>query len=114
MAINTANNTGGGDFKFLKNQSSILRTADANDVTINGVNVIVDKPKRGDVLCVKDGQVVWIDGLSINPDQLSSEIEPVGICMVIRYIMLEILILRHEKQLAMTIGVPHLHMGNIL
>ena len=83
MAINITNNTGGGDFKFLTNQSSILHTTDTNDVTINSVNVIVDKPKRGDILCVKDGQVIWIDGLSINPDQLSSEIEPVGICMVI-------------------------------
>ena len=58
--------------------------SDTNNVTVNGVNVIVDKPKRGDVMCVKDGQVVWIDGLSINPEQLSSEIEPVGICLKIK------------------------------
>ena len=84
MAINITNSTGGRDFKFLTNQSSILLNSDTNDVTINGVNVIVDKPKRGDVMCVKDGQVVWIDGLSINPEQLSSEIEPVGICLKIK------------------------------
>ena len=35
-------------------------------------------------MCVKNGQVVWIDGLSINPEQLSSEIEPVGICLKIK------------------------------
>ena len=60
-----------------------MLNSDTNDVTVNGVNVIVDKPKRGDVMCVKNGQVVWIDGLSINPEQLSSEIDPVGICMVV-------------------------------
>ena len=85
MAINVTNSTVvGGDFKFLTNQSSILLNSDTNDITVNGVNVIVDKPKRGDVMCVKDGQVVWIDGLSINPEQLSSEIEPVGICLKIK------------------------------
>ena len=84
MAINITNSTGGRDFKFLTNQSSILLNSDTNDITVNGVNVIVDKPKRGDVMCVKDGQVVWIDGLSINPEQLSSEIEPVGICLKIK------------------------------
>ena len=84
MAINVVNSTGLGDFKFLTNQSSILLNSDTNDVTVNGVNVIVDKPKRGDVMCVKDGQVIWIDGLSINPAQLSSEIEPDGICLKIK------------------------------
>ena len=34
-------------------------------------------------MCVKDGKVIWIDGLSINPKQLSQEIEPVGICVAI-------------------------------
>ena len=81
MAINVVNSTGGRDFKFLKNQSSILLNSDTNDVTVNGVNVIVDKPKRGDVMCVKNGQVIWIDGLSIIPEQLSGEYEPVGICL---------------------------------
>ena len=61
-----------------------MLNSDTNDVTVNGVNVIVDKPKRGDVMCVKNGQVIWIDGLSINPKQLSSEIEPVGICLKIK------------------------------
>ena len=83
MAINVTNSTVvGGDFKFLTNQSSILLNSDTNDITVNGVNVIVDKPKRGDVMCVKNGQVVWIDGLSINPALLSTEFEPVGICVV--------------------------------
>lgn len=76
------------------NQSSILLNSDTNDVTVNGVNVIVDKPKRGDIMCVTrykdeanrllqadEQKVVWVDGLSINPDQLSSYIDPVGICL---------------------------------
>ena len=84
MAINKVENTNDEkNFKFLTNQSSILLTSDTNNVTINGVNVIVDKPKVGDVMCVKNGQVVWIDGLSITPKQLSQEIEPVGICVSI-------------------------------
>ena len=94
MAINVINSTGGGDFKFLINQSSILLNSDTNDVTVNGVNVIVDKPKKGDIMCVTrykdeankflpadEQKVVWVDGLSINPDQLSSYIDPVGICL---------------------------------
>ena len=97
MAINKVNTTAEEkSFKFLTNQSSILRTADTNNITINGVNVIVDKPKRGDVMCIthyKEGgilldaskqKVVWIDGLSINPKQLSQEYEPVGICLVVK------------------------------
>ena len=84
MAINIVNNTAEEkDFNFLTNQSSILLASDTNNVTVNGVNVIVDKPKVGDVMCVKGGQVVWIDGLSITPAQLSQEIEPVGICVSI-------------------------------
>lgn len=84
MAINKVENTNDEkNFKFLTNQSSILLTSDTNNVTINGVNVIVDKPKVGDVMCVKGGQVVWVDGLSITPKQLSQEIEPVGICVSI-------------------------------
>ena len=35
-------------------------------------------------MCVKNGQVIWIDGLSINPDYLSEEYEPVGICLVVK------------------------------
>ena len=47
--------------------------------------MIVDKPKRGDIMCItKDQKVVWIDGLSINPKQLSREFEPVGICLVVK------------------------------
>ena len=59
--------------------------------------MIVDKPKRGDVMCItkyrkENGdlleadkqKVIWIDGLSIEPTQLSSELEPVGICIVVK------------------------------
>ena len=83
MAINITNTTGGEQFNFLANQSSILRSTDTNKIKVNGVNVIVSKPKKGDIMCVKDGKVIWIDGLSINPKQLSQEIEPVGICVAI-------------------------------
>ena len=83
MSINRVNT--GESFKFLTNQSSILHTVDTNKITINGVNVIVDKPKRGDIMCItKDQKVIWIDGLSINPKQLSKEFEPVGICLVVK------------------------------
>ena len=98
MSINKVNTTvEEQSFKFLTNQSSILYTSDTNNVTVNEVNVIVDKPKRGDIMCItkyRDAvgtlldadkqKVVWIDGLSINPEQLSSEIEPVGICLKIK------------------------------
>ena len=96
MAINKVNTTAEEQsFKFLKNQSSILHTIDTNRVTVNGVNVIVDKPKRGDVMCItrykENGvlldadkqKVIWIDGLSIEPTQLSQEYEPVGICFAV-------------------------------
>ena len=97
MSINRINTTvEEQNFKFLANQSSILHTVDTNKITVNGVNVIVDKPKRGDVMCIthyKEGgtlldankqKVVWIDGLSIDPTQLSQEYEPVGICLVVK------------------------------
>ena len=98
MAINKVNTTAEEkSFNFLTNQSTILRTADTNNITVNGVNVIVEKPKVGDVMCVTkykndsgtlldaDKQkVIWIDGLSINPDYLSEEYEPVGICLVVK------------------------------
>ena len=97
MAINKVNTTAEEQsFKFPKNQSSILYTADTNNITINGVNVIVDEPKRGDVMCItrykENGvlldadkqKVIWIDGLSIEPTQLSQEYEPVGICFAVK------------------------------
>ena len=79
MAINRVNTQEEEQqFKFLSNQSSILRTVDTNNITVNGVNVIVDKPKRGDIMCIDFDpevrlvkKVVWIDGLSINLKQLS-------------------------------------------
>ncbi len=97
MAINNVNTTSKEkSYKFLKNQSSILRTVSTNNITINGVNVIVAKPKVGDIMCVtryknnsdvllpaEEQKVIWIDGLSIEPKQLSTEFEPVGICVVV-------------------------------
>ena len=53
MSINSVKTTAEEkNFKFLNNQSSILRTVDTNNITYKGVNVIVDKPKAGDVMCV--------------------------------------------------------------
>lgn len=97
MAIIKVNNTSEeSSVNFLTNQSSILYTSDTNKITVNGVNVFVNKPKIGDIMCVTrytdDGgallpadqqQVKWIDGLSINPKQLSQKYEPVGICVAI-------------------------------
>ena len=84
MAIKSVNATSEeNDVKFYKNQSSILHTLDTNNVTVNGVNVEVKRPKKGDVLCVNDGQVIWIDGLSLNPAQLPQGLETVGICVAI-------------------------------
>ena len=80
-------------YKFLTDQSTILRAENENKVKVNGINVIVDKPKRGDVLCLthytdSDGKLLdktkqkifWIDGLSIVPKELSEDLDPVAIC----------------------------------
>ena len=97
MAIIKVNNTSEeSSVNFLTNQSSILYTSDTNKITVNGVNVFVDKPKVGDIMCVTrytdesgvvlpadQQQVKWIDGLSINPKQLSQKYELVGICVAI-------------------------------
>ena len=97
MAIIKVNNTSEeNSVNFITNQSSILYRSDTNKITVNGVNVFVDKPKVGDIMCVTcytdeggallpadQQQVKWIDGLSINPKQLSQKYEPVGICVVI-------------------------------
>ena len=88
MAIIKVNNISEeNSVRFLTNQSSILHRTDVNSITTNGVNVIADKPKKGDVMCVTrytdesgsllpadDQEVVWIDGLSINPAQLSQNL----------------------------------------
>ena len=116
MSINKVNTTvEEQSFKFLTNQSSILHTVDTNKITVNGVNVIVEKPKRGDVMCIthyKEGgilldaskqKVVWIDGLSINPKQLSQEYEPVGICLVVKGIK-AIVRYREEKGIRWSAG----------
>lgn len=97
MAISKVNLTAEEkNFTFGKNQSSILHTNNTNNITVNGINVIVQKPKKGDVMCVTrytnesgsllpgdEQKVVWIDGLSINPAQLSPEFDTVGICVAV-------------------------------
>ena len=97
MSINIVNTTKEEkDFKFVQNRTSILHTNSTNKVTFNYVNAIVRSPMVGDVMCVtryidEDGsllsadkqKVIWIDGLSINPKQLSQKYEPVGICVAI-------------------------------
>ena len=97
MAINLVNTIEEAqNFIYLKNQSTILRTNETNDICFNGVNVVVNKPKKGDVMCVTrytdtsgnllsadEQKIVWIDGLSINPAQLSQDIETVGICVAV-------------------------------
>lgn len=95
MAINKVNTTTDEtNFRFLQNQSSVIHTVSTNKVTMNGINSVVSKPKVGDIMCVtryknnndvllpaEEQKVVWIDGLSIVPEQLSTEFEPVGICV---------------------------------
>jgi hypothetical protein len=92
--INKVTNIEAADsYKFLTDQSTILRAENENKVKVNGINVIVDKPKRGDVLCLthytdSDGKLLdktkqkifWIDGLSIVPKELSEDLDPVAIC----------------------------------
>ena len=87
MAINRVNTPEEEQqFKFLTNQSSILRTVDTNNITVNGGNVIVDKPKRGDIMCLANdkNKIVWIDGLSINLKQLPETYEAIGICLSVK------------------------------
>ena len=87
MAINRVNTPEEEQqFKFLSNQSSILHTIDTNNITVNGENVIVDKPKRGDIMCLANdkNKIVWIDGLSINLKQLPTSYEAIGICLSVK------------------------------
>ena len=87
MAINRVNTPEEEQqFKFLSNQSSILHTIDTNNITVNGENVIVDKPKRGDIMCLANdkNKIVWIDGLSINLKQLPGAYEAIGICLSVK------------------------------
>ena len=87
MAINRVNTPEEEQhFKFLSNQSSILHTIDTNNITVNGENVIVDKPKRGDIMCLANdkNKIVWIDGLSINLKQLPAAYEAIGICLSVK------------------------------
>ena len=97
MAINQVNTVDEEqNYFFLDNQSSILRTVETNNNTINAVNKIVKKPKKGDIMCItrykendvlleaNKQKVVWIDGLSINLKQLSPLYEAVGICLNVK------------------------------
>ena len=53
MAINKVNTTSEAkDFKFQKNKSTILNISSTNRFVFNGVNVVVEKPKVGDIMCV--------------------------------------------------------------
>lgn len=83
-------------YKFLTNQSDLLHVQSANEVIYHGVNVIVDRPKKGDILCVTlyknsdgslkdaaDQKMVWIDGLSVVPSELSEELDAIGICYAV-------------------------------
>ena len=85
MAINIVNTEEDAqNFPYFGNQSTILFTNESKYIDLNGVNVFVDRPKKGDVLCVTrykdesgnllpadEQKVKWIDGLSINPTRLS-------------------------------------------
>lgn len=97
MAINSVNTINDAqNFVYLEDQSTILRVNETDDIKLKGVNVIVNKPKKGDVMCVtryrdtggnllsaNEQKIVWIDGLSINQKQLCEELETVGICVAI-------------------------------
>ena len=53
MAINKVNTTAEAkDFKFQQNKSTILNISSTNRFVFNGVNVVVEKPKVGDIMCV--------------------------------------------------------------
>lgn len=53
MAINIVNTEEDAqNFPYFGNQSTILFTNETKDIDLNGVNVFVDRPKKGDVMCV--------------------------------------------------------------
>ena len=97
MAINSVNTINDAqNFVYLEDQSTILRVNETDDIKLKGINVIINKPKKGDVMCVtryrdtggnllsaNEQKIVWIDGLSINQKQLCEELETVGICVAI-------------------------------
>ena len=74
------------DITFSEDESTILYVSDTNKIVYNKVNTIVDRPKRGDVMCINtydNNNVVWVDGLSINSYTGLKKIhlDPVGICI---------------------------------
>lgn len=74
------------DITFSEDESTILYVSDTNKIIYNKVNTIVDRPKRGDVMCINtydNNNVVWVDGLSINSyaGLTNSYLDPVGICI---------------------------------
>lgn len=97
MAFNKINNSTDA-FTYLTNQSTILRAADSNEITVHGVNVITKTPSKGDVLCITrktdttgkllgpDKQdIVWMKGETINYKLFPASLyEPVGIVYKVR------------------------------
>lgn len=81
------------DFSFIKGQSSVLHIDEGNNININGVNVIINIPSVGDVLCItrrKDENdnllgpdkqdIVWMKGNTIEYKSFPQDLyEPVGV-----------------------------------
>lgn len=79
-------------YKFIDDQSTLLHVTDWNATILHGINVLVEKPERGDVMCVTlykdaDGnllpstqqEIKWIKGETVDYTQWSKELDPVGI-----------------------------------
>jgi hypothetical protein len=80
------------NYSYSTRQSTVVRAKDTNDIKINGINVIVDIPAPGDLLCITkymDGdslkgpdeqKIVWIKGSTINAATFPADIyEAVGV-----------------------------------
>lgn len=80
------------NYSYSTRQSTIVRAKDTNDVKINGVNMTVDIPAPGDLLCITkymDGdtlkgpdeqKIVWMKGSTINAATFPADIyEAVGV-----------------------------------
>lgn len=79
-------------YKYSTRQSSIIRANETNDIRINGVNIVVDMPAVGDVLCITrkmengkllgpDSQeIVWMRGSTIEAASFPGDLyEAVGV-----------------------------------
>ena len=74
------------NYSYSTRQSTIVRAKDTNDVKINGVNMTVDIPAPGDLLCITkymDGdtlkgpdeqKIVWMKGSTINAATFPTDI----------------------------------------